>query len=67
MREARDRVEAIRRKENLRRLGKGLEELTKDSVHVEVEEMCQSLFREIEEKRDYLQRMDTAYKRKRTA
>jgi hypothetical protein len=30
-------------------------------------EMTQSLFKEIEEKRDYLQRMDTAYKRKRTS
>jgi DnaJ homolog subfamily C member 8 len=54
MREARDRVEAVRRKENSRRLAKGLDELTKDSLKCEVEEMCQSLFKEIEEKRDYL-------------
>ncbi len=32
MREARDRVEAARRKENTRRMAKGLEELTSDNV-----------------------------------
>ncbi len=36
MREARERVEAARRKENIRRLAKGLDELTKDTVNVEV-------------------------------
>jgi len=39
MREARDRVEAARRKENMRRMAKGLEELTSDNVQIEVSEM----------------------------
>jgi DnaJ family protein C protein 8 len=67
MREARDRVEAARRKENIRRAAKGLEELTKDTINIEVSEMCSSLFKEIEERRDQLIRMDNAYKRKRGA
>lgn len=65
MREARDRVEVARRKENIRRAAKGLEELTKDTLNIEITEMCQSLFTEIQEKRDQLVRMDNAYKRKR--
>jgi DnaJ family protein C protein 8 len=52
MREARDRVEATRRKENIRRAAKGLEELTKDTINIDVSEMCSSLFKEIEERRD---------------
>lgn len=67
MREARDRVEVTRRKENIRRAAKGLEELPKDTVNIEVGEMCTNLFKEIEERRDQLIRMDTAYKRKRGA
>lgn len=63
MREARDRVEVVRRKENLRRLAKGMEELPKDNINFEVAEMCSRLFTEISEKRDQLIRMDTAYKR----
>jgi DnaJ family protein C protein 8 len=67
MREARDRVEVARRKENIRRLAKGMEELTSDTVNTEVQEMCTNLFSEIEERRDQLIRMDNAYKRKRGA
>lgn len=40
MREARDRVEVVRRKENMRRLAKGMEELTKDNINFEIAEMC---------------------------
>jgi len=40
MREARDRVEMARRKENIRRSAKGLDELTKDTMNIEVTEMC---------------------------
>ena len=40
MREARDRVLVLRRKENLRRVAKGLDELTEDSMKHEVEKMC---------------------------
>ena len=40
MREARDRVEVARRKENIRRAAKGLEELTKDTLNIEITEMC---------------------------
>ena len=52
MREARDRVEVARRKENIRRLAKGMEELPHDTVNLEVSEMCNSLFQEINERRD---------------
>ena len=47
MREARDRVEVMRRKENQRRLAKGMEELTKDNINFEIAEMCARLFTEI--------------------
>lgn len=40
MREARDRVMVIRRKENLRRVAKGLDELTEDSIKLEIDTMC---------------------------
>lgn len=52
MREARDRVEVARRKENIRRIAKGMDELPIDSVNLEVSEMCQNLFGEINERRD---------------
>ena len=67
MREARDRVELKRRKENAERLARGLDELTKDTVNLEVAEMCNQLFRQIEERRDELTRLDNAYRRKRGA
>ena len=67
MREARDRVEVARRKENIRRLAKGMDELPLDTINLEVSEMCTSLFQEINERRDQLIRMDNAYKRKRGA
>ena len=40
-------MEVIRRKENLRRVAKGMEELTKDNINFEIAEMCASLFMEI--------------------
>ncbi len=40
MREARDRVEVARRKENIRRAAKGLEELTSDNMNMEIRETC---------------------------
>ena len=67
MREARDRVEVARRKENIRRIAKGMEELPLDTINLEVSELCTSLFSEINERRDQLIRMDNAYKRKRGA
>lgn len=67
MREARDRVEVARRKENIRRIAKGMEELPLDTINLEVSEMCTSLFSEINDRRDQLIRMDNAYKRKRGA
>jgi len=44
MREARDRVEVARRKENIRRLAEGMEELPQDTFNLEVSEMCNNLF-----------------------
>ena len=36
MREARDRVEVARRKENIRRQAKGMEELPPDTINLEI-------------------------------
>jgi len=44
MREARDRVEVARRKENIRRQAKGMEELPPDTINLEISEMCNNLF-----------------------
>lgn len=39
MREARDRIEVTRRKENIRRVTKGMDELTSDNLNIEIQEM----------------------------
>ena len=66
MREARERVECTRKKENLRRLGQGLQSLPEESIKQEISELCTELFEEIEDRKKYFERLDQAYKRKKT-
>ena len=65
MREAKERVEVTRTKENARRRGLGLEILPLETFNFEVENMCKQLFEEIEERKHYFERLDAAYKRKK--
>mmetsp|Transcript_40094 Transcript_40094/g.29588 ORF Transcript_40094/g.29588 Transcript_40094/m.29588 type:complete len:121 (+) Transcript_40094:394-756(+) len=65
MREARERVTYERKKENKRREDAGLEPLPEENFNMEVQEMCKKLFEEIEDRKQYFERMDQAYKRKK--
>ena len=65
MREAKERVECARKKENNRRESQGLEPLPLETVSQEVQNMCKQLFEEIEERKHYFERLDAAYKRKK--
>ena len=58
MREAKERVECTRKKENLRRRGQGLEPLPEESMKQEISEMCTALFAEIEDRKKYFERLD---------
>ena len=65
MREARERVECMRTKENQRRQGMGLEPLPDETLNMEVQNMCQQLFEEIEERKNFFERLEAARKRKK--
>lgn len=65
MREAKERVEYERKKENKRRTDLGQEILPTDSINSEVQDMCKKLFEEIEERKQHFDRLDQAYKRKK--
>ena len=65
MREAKERVECQRKKENDRRKAMGLEKLPEETFNLEVQNMCKQLFEEIEERKNYFERLDAAYKRKK--
>ena len=65
MREAKERVEYERKKENKRRQDMGLEPLPHENLNSEVQAMCKKLFEEIEEKKQHFERLDQAYKRKK--
>lgn len=58
MREARERVEFERKKENLRRTGVGLAKLPQDTLDPAVQEMCSKIFREIEERKINVEKYD---------
>jgi DnaJ family protein C protein 8 len=58
MREARERVEFERKKENLRRAGLGLAKLPQDTFDPAVQEMCSRIFREIEERKINVEKYD---------
>ena len=65
MREAKERVEYERKKENARRLAVGLDNLPEETFNIEVQNMCKQLFEEIEDRKQHFERMDAAYKRKK--
>lgn len=65
MREAKERVEYERKKENKRRTDAGLDSLPDETFNIEVQDMCKKLFEEIEERKQHFERLDHAYKRKK--
>ncbi|CAG9330355.1 DNAJC8 [Blepharisma stoltei] len=66
MREARERVEYERKKENCRRDMLGLAKLPEDTFSSEVQDMCNRIFREIEERKIHFDKYDfMAHKRQR--
>lgn len=65
MREAKERVEYERKKENARRSTIGLDSLPGETINIEVQNMCKQLFDEIEERKQHFERLDHAYKRKK--
>jgi len=58
MREARERTEYNRKKENKKRKKKGMEPLPESSFHPEYKEMCSKLLDEIEERRLHYLKME---------
>ena len=60
MREARERVEHNRKKENKKRRKKGLTDLPTSTFEFEYKEMCKKLFDEIQERRMHYLRMEEA-------
>ena len=65
MREAKERVEHERKKENSRRLAAGKDALPEETFNSDVQDMCKKLFEEIEERKQHFERLDSAYKRKK--
>ena len=65
MREAKERVEYERKKENARREALSLDPLPVETFNIEVQNMCKKLFEEIEERKQHFERLDAAYKRKK--
>lgn len=65
MREAKERVEYERKKENARRAAIGQEKLPDETINIEVQNMCKQLFEEIEERKQHFERLDAVYKRKK--
>jgi len=65
MREAKERVEYERKKENLKRKEIGRDPLPDETFNIEVQDMCKKLFEEIEERKQHFERLDSAYKRKK--
>ncbi len=51
MREAKERVEYERKKENVRRQSIGLDPLPEETFNIEVQNKCKQLFEEIEERK----------------
>lgn len=65
MREAKERVEYERKKENKRRQELSLESLPEETFNIDVQNMCKKLFDEIEDRKQHFERLDSAYKRKK--
>jgi len=58
MREAKERVEYERKKENARREKLGIDLLPEDTFNMEVQSMCKHIFEEVEERQQYYERLD---------
>lgn len=65
MREAKERVEYERKKENAKRKDMGRDPLPEETFNIEVQNMCKKLFEEIEDRKQHFERLDAAYKRKK--
>ena len=66
MREAKERVEIEREKENKKRLAEGKEPLPNDTFNIDVQTMCQKLFDQIEENKKYFEKVERIKKTKQT-
>jgi DnaJ family protein C protein 8 len=64
MREARERVEHDRKKENKKRVKEGKPELPEDTFEMQYREMCQKLFDEIEERKNHYQRTEESQRKR---
>ena len=64
MREAKERVELKRKKENRERLKRGLGELPLDNIDSEIREVMQQIINDIEEKKKYAEKMEFVYKKR---
>jgi len=64
MREARERTEFERKKENKRRVKAGLVELPEDTFEGQYKEMCNKLFDEIEERKNHYQRTEESQRKR---
>ena len=63
MREAKERVELQRKKDNEKRIAQGKDRLPDDTLQVEIQNMCKELFDTIEAKKKHFERLDQAYKK----
>eukprot|EP00357_Protocruzia_adherens_P036091 CAMPEP_0115004240 /NCGR_PEP_ID=MMETSP0216-20121206/19079_1 /TAXON_ID=223996 /ORGANISM="Protocruzia adherens, Strain Boccale" /LENGTH=269 /DNA_ID=CAMNT_0002370179 /DNA_START=133 /DNA_END=939 /DNA_ORIENTATION=+ len=65
IREARDRVEHERRKDNKKRVKSGLKPLPEETIQSEIELKIQELFEEIEEKKEHFEKTEQSRKRRK--
>ena len=63
-REARERVEYERNKENKRRVSKGLGSLPEDTFNADVKEMVKKIMDEIEEKKKFLEKQEISQQKR---
>ena len=63
-REAKDRIEYQRQLENKKRIKKGIDELPLDNINEEIDNMITNIFKEIEEKKAYSEKMKFIYKKR---
>jgi len=64
MREAKERVDYDRLRENKRRGANGIPLLPEDSYESELKDMCQKLFEEIEERKKHFERLESSAKKR---
>jgi len=64
MREAKERVDYDRLRENKRRGANGIPLLPEDTYESELKDMCQKLFEEIEERKKHFERLESSAKKR---